>query len=81
MEPLDAGDPANIGPYTPRARLGSGGRGTVYLAHSRSGRTIAVKTVRPELSGNSGFRERFRREVEAARSILRYAPMQKRSSL
>ncbi|WP_438296290.1 serine/threonine-protein kinase [Streptomyces sp. HUAS TT7] len=69
MEPLDAGDPANIGPYTLRARLGSGGMGTVYLARSRSGRTVAVKTVRPELTGDSGFRERFRREVEAARSI------------
>ncbi|MGW1870370.1 serine/threonine-protein kinase [Streptomyces mauvecolor] len=69
MEPLDAGDPANIGPYTLRARLGRGGMGTVYLARSRSGRTVAVKTVRPELTGDSGFRERFRREVEAARSI------------
>ncbi|MFD7163630.1 serine/threonine-protein kinase [Streptomyces violascens] len=69
MEPLDAGDPANIGPYTLRARLGSGGMGTVYLARSRSGRTVAVKTVRPELTGDSGFRKRFRREVEAARSI------------
>ncbi|MFI6055654.1 serine/threonine-protein kinase [Streptomyces violascens] len=69
MEPLDAADPANLGPYTLQGRLGSGGMGTVYLARSRSGRAVAVKTVRPELSGDSGFRERFRREVEAARSI------------
>ncbi|MEU5436435.1 serine/threonine-protein kinase [Streptomyces sp. NPDC020719] len=69
MEALGAEDPAKLGPYTLHARLGCGGMGTVYLAHSPSGRTVAVKTVRPELSGDSGFRERFRREVEAARSI------------
>ncbi|MFD7015252.1 serine/threonine-protein kinase [Streptomyces sp. NPDC059928] len=69
MEPLDAGDPANLGPYTLRARLGSGGVGTRCTSLSRSGRTVAVKTVRPDLTGDSGFRERFRREVEAACSI------------
>ncbi|MFJ8313355.1 MULTISPECIES: serine/threonine-protein kinase [unclassified Streptomyces] len=69
MEPLGAGDPANIGPFALQARLGSGGMGTVYLARSPSGRTVAVKTVRPELTGDGGFRERFRREVEAARSV------------
>ncbi|MFE9573955.1 serine/threonine-protein kinase [Streptomyces sp. NPDC006692] len=69
MEPLHAADPANLGPFVLRARLGSGGMGTVYLAQSPSGRFVAVKTVHPELTDDSGFRERFRREVEAARSI------------
>ncbi|MGW6718802.1 hypothetical protein [Streptomyces sp. NPDC054995] len=29
----------------------------------------AVKTVRPELVGDQAFRDRFRREIDAARSV------------
>ncbi|MEV5970302.1 protein kinase [Streptomyces sp. NPDC051921] len=43
--------------------------GTVYLARSRGGRTVAVKVARPELASDPHFRARFRAEVDAARSV------------
>ncbi|WP_406863765.1 PQQ-binding-like beta-propeller repeat protein [Streptomyces sp. HUAS MG47] len=58
-----------IGPYRVLRELGAGGMGRVYLAASRSGRAVAVKVVRPELSADPGFRRRFRAEVDAARAV------------
>jgi serine/threonine protein kinase len=58
-----------IGSYTVERKLGEGGMGTVWLARSRSGRLIAVKVARPELAGDPLFRERFRAEVAAARTV------------
>ncbi|RAG84826.1 serine/threonine protein kinase [Streptacidiphilus pinicola] len=69
MQPLEADDPAIIGPYTLVARLGAGGMGRVYLARSAGGRTVAVKVVRADLADNPDFRDRFRREVAAAQSV------------
>ncbi|WP_419995872.1 serine/threonine-protein kinase [Streptomyces boninensis] len=69
MQPLLPEDPEAIGPYRLIARLGAGGMGRVYLARSAGGRTVAVKVVRPELAEDGDFRERFRREVEAARAV------------
>lgn len=43
--------------------------GVVYLARSRGGRAVAVKVARSELATDPHFRERFRAEVEAARSV------------
>ncbi|WP_406865062.1 serine/threonine-protein kinase [Streptomyces sp. HUAS MG47] len=63
------GLPARIGGYAVERELGAGGMGTVYLARSRGGRAVAVKVARPELAGDAHFRERFRAEVAAARSV------------
>ncbi|TQF03030.1 PQQ-binding-like beta-propeller repeat protein [Kitasatospora acidiphila] len=68
MKPLEPGDPLRLGPYTLQGRLGTGGMGAVYLGRSAGGRTVAVKLVRPDLAGDSGFRARFRAEVSAARA-------------
>lgn len=62
-------DPQRVGPYRIMGRLGSGGMGWVYLGRSPAGRAVAVKVVRPELAADQAFRERFAREVEAARTV------------
>ncbi|MEU2654720.1 serine/threonine-protein kinase [Streptomyces sp. NPDC007325] len=69
MEELRPDDPVSIGPYRLSARLGEGGMGQVFLGSSRSGRRLAVKVIRPEIAADPGFRERFRREVAAARTV------------
>ncbi|MGW0826908.1 serine/threonine-protein kinase [Streptomyces sp. NPDC002845] len=58
-----------IGPYRIVGRLGSGGMGWVYLGRSPGGREVAVKVARPELAAEPEFRERFAREVAAARVV------------
>ncbi|MBD0740074.1 hypothetical protein BGM09_11755 [Streptomyces sp. CBMA29] len=71
MKPLEAGDPTSVGEgrYRLAGRLGQGGMGVVYFGRSRSGRAVAVKVVRPELSTEPGFRRRFADEVAAARRV------------
>ncbi|MGH3486956.1 MAG: hypothetical protein ACRDP8_03410, partial [Actinopolymorphaceae bacterium] len=66
MQPLQSGDPRQIGVYALQSRLGSGAMGTVYLGFSPGGRPVAVKMARAELADDPDFRERFRREVEMA---------------
>ncbi|MFJ4880256.1 serine/threonine-protein kinase [Streptomyces sp. NPDC088745] len=67
MDALRAEDPARVGPFRLLARLGAGGMGRVFLARSAGGRTVAVKLVQPDLAQQPAFRERFAREVAAAR--------------
>ncbi|MER5889516.1 protein kinase [Streptomyces sp. NPDC001941] len=69
MKPLSATDPREAGPYRLLGRLGGGGMGQVFLGRSPGGLTVAVKVVRPELAEDAMFRQRFAREVEAARRI------------
>ncbi|MGW7352218.1 serine/threonine-protein kinase [Streptomyces sp. NPDC054784] len=69
MQPLDADDPRTIGDYRLLRRLGAGGMGRVYLGRSPGGRTVAVKAVHPRFAEDGEFRERFRREVDAARRV------------
>ncbi|MFD0377828.1 substrate-binding domain-containing protein [Streptomyces sp. NPDC127112] len=66
---LRDGDPRTVGGYRLEGRLGEGGMGVVYRARSLSGRQVAVKVIRPELAGDPAFRQRFRREVAAARQV------------
>src|SRR5262245_8772096 len=48
--------------------VGRGGMATVYLARDRDGRPVAIKVIRPEVADAIGA-ERFRREIEIARSL------------
>jgi eukaryotic-like serine/threonine-protein kinase len=52
--------------YAIEREIGAGGMATVYLAKDlRHGRPVAIKVVRPELSGAGGI-ARFLREIELA---------------
>ena len=56
---------ALAGKYDVVRLLGRGGMGSVYLARDlRGGRPVAIKILKPELSGDEEQRERFRREAE-----------------
>ncbi|WP_144383300.1 serine/threonine-protein kinase [Streptomyces sp. SAJ15] len=69
MEDLGAEDPRWIGEYRLLRRLGAGGMGRVFLAHSARGRTVAVKLVQTELAQQPEFRRRFKQEVKAAQRV------------
>ncbi|MFI0449487.1 serine/threonine-protein kinase [Actinomadura sp. 6N118] len=72
FDSLQPDDPRELGPYRLLARLGRGGMGTVFLGEDPSGRRVAVKVINRELAGEAAFRERFRREVTAARQVRRF---------
>ncbi|EHM23855.1 MULTISPECIES: WD40 repeat domain-containing serine/threonine protein kinase [Streptomyces] len=69
MDALRPDDPQWVGPYRLDGRLGEGGMGSVFLGTSPGGRKVAVKLIRRELSEAPQFRERFAREVDAARRV------------
>ncbi|MFD4318305.1 serine/threonine protein kinase [Streptomyces sp. NPDC058548] len=51
------------------AELGRGGMGRVFLGSGPDGRLVALKQVHSWLAENEQFRTRFRREVNASRSV------------
>src|SRR5205085_1175386 len=56
-----------VGRYRLDAKLGEGGMGVVYRATDLAqDRAVALKIVRPELSGNPEWRKRFSHEARAA---------------
>jgi serine/threonine protein kinase len=69
VEPLQADDPQQVGRYRLVGRLGLGGMGRVYAAAGPDGRRAAVKVIRDDLADDTGFRQRFRREVAAASAV------------
>ncbi|GAA1466805.1 serine/threonine protein kinase [Nocardiopsis exhalans] len=64
LSPLEAGDPAEVGPYRLVGRIGAGGMGAVFGALDVYGRCVAVKTVHADIAREFRFREAFVREVE-----------------
>ncbi|MFK0115058.1 LamG-like jellyroll fold domain-containing protein [Streptomyces sp. NPDC090994] len=69
MSALEPDDPRSVGEYRLLGRLGAGGMGRVYLGRSPGGRLVAVKVVHEGLVRRPEFRDRFRREVQAARMV------------
>lgn len=69
LAPLTHDDPVEIGGHRLIARLGHGGMGTVYLARSAGGRTVALKTMHARIAADTAARTRFHLETDAARII------------
>lgn len=66
--PLRIGD--TFAGYRVLRLLGSGGMGEVYLVqHPRLPRQDALKVLRPDISGDASFRERFIREADLAAGL------------
>lgn len=65
-----SGFPDAIGGYRLVRRLGGGGMGTVFEGVNQvSGRSVAVKLLRPEFANSTDALERFRREGKLASTI------------
>jgi len=69
MDALQPGDPDSVGSYRLLRRLGVGGMGRVFLGVSPGGRKVAVKLIHPIHTQTAQFRERFAREIDAARRV------------
>ncbi|XVQ13276.1 serine/threonine-protein kinase [Spirillospora sp. CA-255316] len=69
VEPLRPEDPSAAGPYRLDGRLGMGGQGVVYLGEAADGTPVAVKLLREELAADPRVRERFMKEIAAARRV------------
>ncbi|GAA3741025.1 serine/threonine-protein kinase [Salinactinospora qingdaonensis] len=69
MGPLENGDPERVGRYRLIGRLGAGGMGQVFFGRSAGGRAVAVKRIHPHLATDTSFRQRFAREITAARQV------------
>jgi serine/threonine protein kinase len=65
---LEPNDPESVGRWRVDARLGAGGMGVVYRAHDDN-EICALKVARPDLANDAAFRLRFRREIDAMRSV------------
>jgi eukaryotic-like serine/threonine-protein kinase len=66
---LTSRDPPRIGPYKLLGVLGAGGFGRVFLGESADGQLAAVKVIHAQRAADRDFRERFRREAAAAKSV------------
>ena len=66
--PVESG--SYLGPYEILSAIGAGGMGEVYRARDkRLDRTIAVKVLAPNLSGNPEYRQRFEREARTVAAL------------
>lgn len=68
MEALRGNEPSIPG-YKLLGRLGSGGFGTVYAAEDASGKQVAIKVLRPELSDDEELLNRLEREATALQQV------------
>jgi len=71
LDKADPGQPATIGHYELGAKIGRGGMGAVYRAYDRKlSRDVAIKFLKPDLTRDGTFVERFVREAQAAAGIV-----------
>jgi serine/threonine protein kinase/Tol biopolymer transport system component len=66
--PLASG--TKLGPYEIECAIGAGGMGEVYRARdTRLDRTVAIKVLSAELTGNADLKARFEREARAISAL------------
>jgi serine/threonine protein kinase len=58
-----------LGPYLLEGMLGEGSMGIVFRASHDDGTVVALKVLRPELSGDEAYRRRFEREGRIASTL------------
>lgn len=58
-----------LGPYRLEELLGEGALGVVFRATPADGRTVAVKVLKPQLSGDALYEQRFWREARVAADV------------
>ncbi|MHC4433920.1 MAG: protein kinase domain-containing protein, partial [Planctomycetota bacterium] len=65
-----AGPPSRIGPFRIERELGRGAVGVVYLAHdTKLDRSVAIKSLPPEIKDNPSALSRFKREARVLASL------------
>ncbi|MGW0203871.1 serine/threonine-protein kinase [Nonomuraea sp. NPDC003201] len=67
--PLRPDDPPALGGYILSGRLGEGGQGVVYLAHTAAGEPVAIKLLS---TGDQQTRARLARELDALEGIASF---------
>lgn len=68
--PRTADEIGRLAHYRVLKVLGEGGMGVVFLAEdTRLGRTVALKTMKPEIAADPRHRQRFLREARAAAKV------------
>ncbi len=75
-DPLLPEDPAELGGYRLAGRLGEGGQGVVYLGRDAAGTQVAIKLLHARLAAEPGARDRFIRELSAAKKVARFCTAQ-----
>jgi hypothetical protein len=70
--PLRPQDPAALGAYRLVGRLGEGNQGVVYLGLDPSGEYVAIKLLHARMAADPGSRDRFVRELSAAKMVARF---------
>src|SRR4051794_39131197 len=61
--------PGGLGPYRQLSRLAEGGMGIVYRGVDPAGREVAIKVIKPEMTGDPTARQRLAREIDAMRRV------------
>jgi predicted Ser/Thr protein kinase len=74
--PLQPGDPAELGGHRLLRRLGEGNQGVVFLGRSPSGEQVAIKLLHARMANDPGARDRFMRELSAAKKVARFCTAQ-----
>ncbi|MFB9839609.1 serine/threonine-protein kinase, partial [Actinoallomurus acaciae] len=74
--PLRPGDPPELGGHRLLRRLGEGNQGVVFLGRSPSGEQVAIKLLHARMATDPNARDRFVRELSAAKKVARFCTAQ-----